>query len=79
METGQGQVEELLKMIQNLRMTNFNFSPVTDDSEGQVQLFAEKVVPAVRDRLLLRSWQAAAFGTPLRSGGVHAAPALLER
>jgi hypothetical protein len=51
METGQGQVEELLKMIQNLRMTSFNFSPVTDDSEGQVQLFAEKVVPAVRERL----------------------------
>jgi hypothetical protein len=49
METSQGQVEELLKMIQNLRMTSFNFSPVTDDSEGQVQLFAEKVVSAVRE------------------------------
>jgi hypothetical protein len=51
METGQGQVEELLKVIQNLRMTSFNFSPMTDDSEGQVQLFAEKVVPAVLERL----------------------------
>jgi hypothetical protein len=51
METGQGQVEELLKMKQNLRITSFNFSPVIDDSERQVQLLAEKVVPAVLERL----------------------------
>jgi len=35
-------------MVQDLRMNSFTFSTLTDESESQVRLFAEEVVPAVR-------------------------------
>lgn len=47
-------VEELVRMAQDLHMNSFTFSPCADEREAQVRLFAEEVVPAVREHLCLR-------------------------
>lgn len=44
-------VAELSSYYQHLRMDIFNFSPMNEDVEDQIQLFAEEVVPATRAAL----------------------------
>jgi alkanesulfonate monooxygenase SsuD/methylene tetrahydromethanopterin reductase-like flavin-dependent oxidoreductase (luciferase family) len=46
-------VEELVNLAQNLRMNSFfaHFLSGTGDGETQIRLFAEEIVPAVRERL----------------------------
>ena len=41
-------VEKIVPMVQDLRLNSFALSTLTDESESQVRLFAEEVVPAVR-------------------------------
>lgn len=44
-------VRELTRYYHDLRLDTFNFSPTGDDTRTQVRIFAEEVVPAVREAL----------------------------